>query len=40
MNSNICKLEEVVKEILAEGESGHDWSHIERVRNVALTIAE
>lgn len=40
MNSNIQTLENTVKQILCDGESGHDWSHIERVRNVALKIAE
>ena len=25
---------------MSHGDSGHDWSHIERVRNVALKIAE
>jgi uncharacterized protein len=40
MNQNIQLLEDKVRAILADGESGHDWSHIERVRNVALRIAD
>lgn len=34
----IQKTEEFVKETL-EGDSGHDWWHIHRVRNTALTLA-
>jgi uncharacterized protein len=29
-----------VKEILKNAESGHDWSHMERVRKLAVTIAK
>lgn len=36
---NIFALEEKVKQLLIHGDSGHDWSHIERVRNIALKIA-
>ncbi len=35
----IQKTEEFVKETL-EGDSGHDWWHIHRVRNTALTLAK
>ena len=35
----IATTTEVVKELLANESSGHDWFHIQRVRNVALYIA-
>ena len=25
---------------MTHGDSGHDWSHIDRVRNIAMTIAQ
>jgi len=40
MNSNnvIAQVEAFVKERLANDSSGHDWWHVERIRNTARTI--
>ncbi|TYR76543.1 HD domain-containing protein [Rossellomorea vietnamensis] len=38
MKNNLKLLEELVKEIHAGDSSGHDWYHIDRVRNLALYI--
>lgn len=36
----INKIEDFVKASIRDYDSGHDWYHIERVRNLSLTIAE
>lgn len=40
LNNNILSKTEVFVKDRLEGDSGHDWWHIHRVRNTALTIAK
>ncbi len=40
MQEQIKKLEAKVKELLSGEATGHDWYHIDQVRNMALRIAE
>ncbi|MEQ9310688.1 MAG: HD domain-containing protein [Balneolaceae bacterium] len=40
LNNNILSITEVFVKDRLEGDSGHDWWHIHRVRNTALTIAK
>lgn len=39
-NEIIRNIEALVRERLKDAEGGHDWQHIQRVRNLALHIAE
>jgi uncharacterized protein len=38
--SNICIIEGLVKEAHAKDPTGHDWHHVDRVRNLALYIGQ
>ncbi|ADU30439.1 HD domain-containing protein [Evansella cellulosilytica] len=40
MNESISRTEKMVKEVFRDDSTGHDWFHTERVRNVAVQLAE